>query len=1128
MPSLEQLRNFKASFGHIADEAMVLSQLEIPLDDLPLPDSEPSSPPPMPVKEPPQKARPPDLAPGFDPEAFAGFTDPGDTDAEQEPPAFDTLPEPTIEAPVSPDGAGSQGPDTDFDEGLNFNFGDLLGSGLGNLAPPPDVETALEEAANNTAAEPAADGPGADTIESTADTGVVDNTADDAFSDIFDADFDTDFSNFTDIPSEPTDPNDTNLETGDTDTTDPFAGFEDSEFSESGDPEPDAALSGLGDTALDTDFPDLGDTALDTDFPGLGDTDLDMDFPDLGDTDKGSAETVPDEGDSGAGASATMGDMGLSEQESMALFAEGTPEDAAADTAEGSFDGAFPDIGEMNLDEEGVSDSEETNLSAEFPEAFPAESDTDMDAFDAFSPDGDSSGFGTEEEAGSPNSPEDFSLAGIDDVFGATTPIPGIDDVFTPESVAAAQDTVEEIRLNESEFDRLRQTIASYPLNLRIAIEEIIAEQAVVPELMSSLIKMLVRGASPKEAAALAGKILERTIPIPKGFEKKTGEALEEEQSSFSYIFIHKFLPVLRLFLIMAILAASLFYLGYEFIYTPIHANSIYKQGYELIPGGSYAQANEQFNRAFQLHRQKDWFYKYAEAFRDARQYIYAEEKYDDLLRHYPKDKKGALDYANMETHYLRNYAKADRIIRLNVLEYSINDKEGLLALGDNNLIWGEIDPSRYEVARENYARLLESYGWEDPIVERMLKYLIRVDNLGEVLPLQQYFMSDPRKRVISAATLAELGGYLLDKRFEEVRGVPNEHISRIEGFRDILIRAVQAAPRLPEAHYHLARYYNRFGNGLEERQTLEIAARAFDMAPEESTRRTRYRLDTQRRLAEIMIGSREFFAAEEQLIKGIDLYEDAVNRRFLNRVPEFGRLYADMGDLEYFTKSGNMPRALEYYLQAERNGWAPPEMQYRIGAAYYQQEQWTPALDRFFTVSSLMPLNRRLLNALGNASYMQGNYFHAQGYYNRLLDLLDAERARFPMLMPNDRPEHLELVERMMTTRNNLAVTLETLTKATGNRNYRSRALGLYTESARAWDSLTRDPATMVRSGVGDLSSPGINLAFLNSRNSLYPEPGYESQLYIQIDKDVLEPSVWEELVPQDIRHSDVVEQLR
>jgi hypothetical protein len=131
-------------------------------------------------------------------------------------------------------------------------------------------------------------------------------------------------------------------------------------------------------------------------------------------------------------------------------------------------------------------------------------------------------------------------------------------------------------------------------------------------------------------------------------------------------------------------------------------------------------------------------------------------------------------------------------------------------------------------------------------------------------------------------------------------------------------------------------------------------------------------------------------------------------------------------------------------------------------------------------------------------------------------------------MLMPNDRPEHMELAERIMVTRNNLAVTLEALTDATGSTSYRSRALGFYTESARAWDSLTRNPDSMIRAGAGDLSTPGINLAFLNSRNTLYPEPGFEPQLYMQIDKDVLEPSLWENLVPADYRLSDSLSQYR
>ncbi|WP_010254246.1 periplasmic flagellar collar protein FlcA [Treponema primitia] len=890
-------------------------------------------------------------------------------------------------------------------------------------------------------------------------------------------------------------------------------------------------MPGEGELNLDAEFPDFGgDAAVSgeevaaADVPDTDELALDADFP-------GFESSTESQSASGEAGDEVGDDFGA-----MNGLLDGLTDDietgqAEEPTTEADFGDAFPDMVDMNPEEGGEAEGE-------FPDPdigldLSQEGDAGIDPFDGFSPDGGEAGLSSDEgkDTGPGSSDMDnFTLPGIDDLFGGNAPkIAGMETgAAAGGPISPAEEVVEEIRLSEGDFDRLRNTLSGYPLNLRIAIEEIIAEQAIAPNLMSSLIKLLVRSGSAKEASSLAAKILGKPVPIPKGFEKKTGEELEAEQASFPYIFVHKFLPVLRLFLVIAMLAASLFYLGYEFIYTPVHANSIYKQGYELIPTGSYAQANERFNRAFQLHRQQDWFYKYAEAFRDERQYIYAEEKYDQLLTHYPKDKKGALDYADMETNYLRNYAKADRIIRLNVLEYSIDDREGLLALGDNNLLWGEIDPSRYEEARSAYARLLERYGWQDPIVERMLRYFIRVDNLGEVLPLQQYFMSDPKKRKISAFTLAELGGYLLDKRFEEVRGVPDEHIGQIGNIRDVLIQAVQSDPRLPEAHYHLARYYDHFGNSLEERQTLEIAARAFDIAPQESTQRTRYRLNTQRRLGEMLINSREFFSAEEQLIKGIDIYEDALDRRFLTRSPEFGQLYSDLGDLEYFTKSGNMPQALEYYLLAELNGWAPPEIQYRMGSAYYQQGQWAPALDRFFAVSSTQAPNRRLLNALGNVSYMRGDYFHAQGYYNRLLDLLDTERARFPMLMPNDRPEHLELAERMMVVRNNLAVTLEALTKATGNRNYRSRALGLYTESARAWDSLTRNPDTMLRAGAGDLSTPGMNLAFLNSRNTLYPEPDYEPQLYIQIDKDMLEPSAWEDLVPQDFRLTDVIEPYR
>jgi tetratricopeptide (TPR) repeat protein len=238
-----------------------------------------------------------------------------------------------------------------------------------------------------------------------------------------------------------------------------------------------------------------------------------------------------------------------------------------------------------------------------------------------------------------------------------------------------------------------------------------------------------------------------------------------------------------------------------------------------------------------------------------------------------------------------------------------------------------------------------------------------------------------------------------------------------------------------------------------------------------------------------------------------------------------FGRLYADLGDLAFYSQDGNMETALRHYREAEANGWAPVEMQYRMGVAHYELSQWDRALERFFTLSGAggNANNRRLLYALGNASYLRGDYFAAQGYYNRLMDILDTERIRFPDLMPGGRPEEQELAERIMVADNNLGVTLETLTRITGNTNYRSRALGFFAESIRSWDVLTRNPESMTRSRpIRDLYGPGINLAYLNVQNILNPASGYDQQIFMRIDRDLPEPSVWENLVPRDYRLSE------
>jgi tetratricopeptide (TPR) repeat protein len=709
--------------------------------------------------------------------------------------------------------------------------------------------------------------------------------------------------------------------------------------------------------------------------------------------------------------------------------------------------------------------------------------------------------------------------AGVSDLF-----IPGLDVDDVPSAKRGkgneekqeftASDDIEEINLTEGEYEHLRNSLVSFPLNLRIICEEIIAEQAVAPELMSRFIKLLVKEAPIQEVVDLAGKIQGRIINIPKGFEKKSGEELEAEKSSFSYLFIHKFLPVFGWTLFIGAVMASLLYLGYRFVWTPLYAESIYDTGYKRIGEGQYEDANTKFDQAFSLHPIKKWFPRYAEAFIAKRQYIHAEKKYDDLLKYYPKEKQGALDYASLETNILQNYEKADSILRKYILDFNVRDKEALLAIGDNALLWGDVDPSKYETAREAYAQYIEAYGQSPQALERMLKYFIRTDNLKEALPLKDYFVDTAvgKKRDISPETLAELAGYLFDKQFTETEGVPDEYISSITGVRDLLLKAVEEGPGIPEAHYNLSRYYHYFDNTREERSTLEWALPLFDSAPDTS-RRLKKRIDAEHRFAQVLIKNKEFFASEEHLQKGIRLYEDGLSRKLLSPSPDLASLYASMGDLNYFTKENDWDMALEYYRRAEQGGWNPPEMLYRMGAAFYHQREWASAQEKFVDAVADLPLNRRILSTLGNISFLRGDYFAAEGYYDRLLKTLNENKNRFSELSPYSRPDHYALAERLMVAQNNMGVVMEALAERTGNPSYKDRSLSHYIDSQRAWDSLTRNPTTFVRVGVTDLSTPGVNLAYLNSQNALSPQPEFEPQIYMEIDKDVLEPSEWEQL---------------
>ena len=867
------------------------------------------------------------------------------------------------------------------------------------------------------------------------------------------------------------------LEIGDVDEDfdlDIDADLGDLEAEESEEPEEPEEPEGLGDSFdldIDSDLGDLGGPEdLETEEPGAEaeegaetegaveepEFDIDADLGELGEP-GGEEEPEPSEAEDGeeeeAPAEAEAVGTGGEELEFEDEFDLGEDMEFPFDDTAVEEGEAEEEIEEPGIDFEDVPSAEEFELPGE-EGIEDIEEDFEVDQFDL----GDLS--------------EEFDLGeeGAEEAgFGEL-----------PEAEAEVPEEGE-VEISDDEFLDIRRTLGTLPLNLKMAIEELIGEKGLAGEDLKKLLDMLSSGESPKAIASVTGKITGKKIEIPESYTKKSGAEFEAEQESFAYIFKHKIFPYVKIGLAVLIVLGFLGFIGYRFVYTPLYANSLYKEGYEALQEEEYVPAEEKFARAYEVRPKKDWFYTYAEGFIEKKQYGRAEKMYDWLISEYPDDKKGLMDYAHLESNILSNYRKAESLLN-EVLDEEMYDFDALLASGDNYLAWAKDNPSKFENARVAYATLLQEYGGRPEILFRMLHYFIRTDNYDEVMRLKNQFQADPALK-INPDIYAELGGYLIDK-------------NRLNDVKDVLFRAMDVDRTIPEIHYHLARYYRDLQDYGEEEKALRNALRLLREVSPLTTERLAMLIDTYNRVGETHYRKEEFLQAEESYQNGIQLYEDARERKLLGPSPKFGKLYANLGDVYYYA-SGNLNTAYSLFEEAEDNMYSPPSADYKKGFILYGREDFRGSLMEFYEAAGAFSDNKNLMYSTANSLYQRGEYFAAQGYYNHLLDILEQEEDTIPYLMINEREDHRSIVESLMKVYNNLGVTLNRLSDKSQDTSKYSRSLAYLTRSTEYADILSRDFETMERSNTTDL-------AYLNMRSILYPDAVNELQIYTNLPKDM------------------------
>lgn len=749
-------------------------------------------------------------------------------------------------------------------------------------------------------------------------------------------------------------------------------------------------------------------------------------------------------------------------------------------------------------DDSGSASSEESGENEDFFETFDT---SEMDGMNFDVPETDSQ-LGGGDSGFELGSDQDFSIEGQDFT------IPGFSDVETAkeekrgsvllnkQQSSNAEEELPPNTLSDAQYKVFLKNLGEYPLNVRLAFEDLIVKNEFTDEAEFEIVEKILNKAPARQVASLLEKMLDISIPVPRNFEHRTAEEYEAYKKSLQYQLKNKIIPALFACFVILIVGYGLFKFTVNCIYTPLMANHLYKEGYAMLEADEYPQSEIRFNEACSYRLNKKWFFKYARGYRDHKQYIRAEWMYQNILDRFKHDKTAGLEYANMELNDLANYEKAEDICRRQVLDFHINDADGILLLGDIFLEWGtEKDPSKLEAAREQYASLIQLYKSNYLYQSRMMRYFIRTDNLPEVLTLKEFFL--PKEKNLSAEDWTELSGYMLDKLYGPL--APSDEYLRtyIEDVRLLLTRAVKLDPKNPIAAYNLSRYFIETNENEAAKVTLNTALENFNNSKQLHRRDLYKYIDTYRLAGEEYAKVNEYLRAQEYYTDGITLYTAERDASGLEGNQKIGQLFADQADMDYFI-TGDYDNALQNYISSVDLENDNSSIRYKIGYIQYKKKNYAEALGSFIKAGDGNIKETNLMLAMGNTLSLRGDNYAAKAYYDDLISHLDEQIADRGIVLPQTSQEENELVTTYLYASNNYGVTLYRLASRTGNSAFNAEAIVHLSQSVRAWDALTRNQETLVRLG-------GSNLAEENIKYITHAVPDFEPAIYTEIPRTIV-----------------------